>query len=283
MVSPTDNVLINKFKLNEQLPGKIEQVVVSGGASTVDRSLASKLIDEIEIAEETGKYGSYQGPSISDLVLVAKLTNATFSKRFSESHSYKNDKGEYVKVPARCSHNVSVEGYVKVLSLPNMELVETIQFTEEESNLTDTRNSRCPISDQDISHMLNTAMTDAFNGGETSTKVKSAVAAKAYIVGKKSDGKTAFFKTTLKRSLGAKEGQSVRIYMSDEETGELLFIGDGTITGQEYITDRYSYIYIDDKKVVPLVRKGMVVKIFEKCGFGCNISDMANSMKNALN
>lgn len=282
MASKTDNVLINKYKLNEQLPGKIEKVVMSGGALTVERSLATKLIEEIELSEESGNYGAYQGPNVSDLVMVAKLTNAAFSKDFRESYTYKNKKGETVRVPAKCSFKAQVEGFVKILSLPNMQLVETVPFSETESNSTDTRNSNCPISEQNISHMLNTAMTDSFNGGSTLTKIKSAVAAKAYIVGKKSDGKTTFFKTTLKKSLGAVEGQTVRLYMTDENSGELLFIGDGTITSREYITDKYSYIYLNDKKIEPMIRKGMVVKIFEDCGFGCQMSDMANSVNSAL-
>lgn len=271
-----DNLLVNKYKLNEQLPGKIEKVIISGGASVVDRKLASKLMDEIELAEETGSYGTYNGPNVSDLIMVSKLTNASFSKDFTEAYSYKNKDGERVYVPASCKFKADVEGYLEIRSLPNMTLVETIQFSETDVNNTDTRNSACPITEQAISHMLSTAMSDAFDGGKTSTKLKSAVAAKAYIVDKKSDGKTTFFKTTLKRSLGAEEGKTVRLYITDEETGELQFIGDGTVTSQEYITEKFSYIYLNDEKIVPMIRKGMVVKLFEECGFTCKLSDGAN-------
>lgn len=281
IAAKTDNKIVNQYKLNEQLPSKIEAKLVEGGANTVDRSLAAKLIDEIELAEETGNYGFYKGPKVSDLVVVAKLSNATFTKVFQEAKSYKNKDGQSVYIPARCTHTAKVQGFVKVMRLPNMNLIENIPFENIELKNTDTRNSGCPISNQAIADLLSDAMADAFNSGATSAKVKSIAAANAYVVEKKVDGKTTFFKTTLKKSLGATEGQTVRLYMSDAETGELLYIGDGTITSGEYITERYSYIYVNDPKNVPLVRKGMVVKIYEECGFGCQMSDATDGVNAA--
>lgn len=282
MASPNDNKLVARFNLNKELPGKIERIVSGAGASPVDRALATKLIDEIELAEESGNFGTYTGPMVSDLVLVAKLTDANFSKQFNERATYKNDKGETKVRPAYCRFSASVSGYVKVLSLPNMELIETIQFEETESSNDEMRNSYCPISDAQQANMLATAMTDAFDGGSTNLKLRSSVAAKAFIVDKKSDGKNTFFKTTLKRSLGAKEGEEVRLYMQEEGSSELLYVADGVITSNEYITEQFSYIYITDKKLLPMIRKGMVVKLHEECGFLCKASDASNSINSFL-
>ncbi|WP_440904337.1 hypothetical protein ACMZOO_16190 [Catenovulum sp. SX2] len=272
----------DKYKLSELLPGTLDKAIVEGGANTVDRSLAAKLIEEIEFSEESDSNDFYQGPKVTDLVLAAKIVNYTHNSKFDEQEVYEDKKGKKHVRPAQCTHRTSVEGFIRVLTLPNMNLVETIPFSGYETSLTDTRDSSCPISEANKASLLAKALDDGFAGGETKIRIKSAVAARAFILEKKLDGDNVFFKTTLRKGLGAQEGQEVRVFVEDEASGELQFVADGVITAQEYITRQYSYIYLKDKKTIPLVKKGMIVKIFDTCGFGCKATEFRKGIDSLM-
>ena len=277
-VAPVNtNTIIKQLKLDKDMPGKIERIISEAGADPVDRNLAFTLMDEIDLAEESGDYGNYEGPAISDLVLVTKLTDANLSYSFEIESTYKTTNHGVEISEANCNFKASVSGYIKVLSMPHMKLIETIPFEGIQSQDIDTLDSECPITDTQKANMFSSAITDALSSNSTNFKLHSAVAARAFIVDKKVDEKRTYFKTTLKRSLGAKEGEGVRLYMEDEDSNELLFVADGVITANEYITDKFSYIYLLDRKQIPLIRKGMIVKLHKKCGILCKASNASSS------
>lgn len=299
---PSDHPFFKKYNIDKSLSSQIERTVAQYGAVNVDREIGGQLIDEIMLSEDTSTLGQYDGPEVSDYILVGKLTSGYFSQSFSLGKTLKNKEGEIYQEPSFCSYKVTVDGYVKILSLPDMKQKQTISFKErayrqeevgseqyktthqyrsikdvllnqrksiKKTKVTKTAND-CHISDDDKAELYRQAIARAFTNSKAGVSLKVAVAAKAYILAKKSDGKTTFFKTTLGKKLGAREGAQVRIYMEDEHTGELLFLSDGKITGQSFITEKSSYIYLLDESLIPLIRKGLVVKLYEECGFNCN-------------
>ena len=163
------------------------------------------------------------------VVLVTKLTDANLSYSFEIESTYKTTNHGVEISEANCNFKASVSGYIKVLSMPHMKLIETIPFEGIQSQDIDTLDSECPITDTQKANMFSSAITDALSSNSTNFKLHSAVAARAFIVDKKVDEKRTYFKTTLKRSLGAKEGEGVRLYMEDEDSNELLFVADGVI------------------------------------------------------
>lgn len=83
---------------------EIEKHLGATHVELVDRKLASKLQDELRLAEMRGKL-EYQGPEIADIAIVGVISDASSGSSFTESSSWQDSKGRWQTTPAKCNYS----------------------------------------------------------------------------------------------------------------------------------------------------------------------------------
>ncbi|MCW8331913.1 hypothetical protein MD588_24245 [Photobacterium sp. SDRW27] len=143
---------------------RLESQVDVSGAKLVDRSLAGKMKQEIELAEQSGRYNT-SGVAIADYAVLAEVTSSTLSYSFSDEETKVNDEGERKYYPASCKFTGKVEGLVKVVALPSMEVLKRIEIAGKESSSfdQDRPDSDCPISQRQYKRLIEEAAKNAVN------------------------------------------------------------------------------------------------------------------------
>lgn len=134
-----------KSKLQTVFRNELENQIATTGTQLVDRKLAAKLTNEIKLAEQSGRFNT-KGVPIADFAIITEVTNSDLSYSFDEAYSYENKKGKTIKVPAECNFKVDVAATVKIVKLPEMQVVKRIELTGGKSASTENRNSNCPVS-----------------------------------------------------------------------------------------------------------------------------------------
>lgn len=156
----------------------LEGQVVATGTTLVDRKIANKLKSEIKLAEQSGRYNS-KGVPIADYAVITQINSSELGKRFEEASSWKDKKGKWHKIPAKCYFEADVKGVMKVYSLPDMQLVKRVELKGDENRSTETRNSSCPINNASYTSMAVAAAEEAV---KYSNDLKDMLAASAPVL-----------------------------------------------------------------------------------------------------
>lgn len=236
----------------------------------VDRALASRLAQEIQLAETKGRTG-YKGQDVADFSISGKITVATTSVKFSADSSYKDKEGKYHHVPATCTSYGQVAISLKIVQLPSLEVIKTI---DEEASASHTQDApgqthwttSCPVLNEgEKNSIISAAIKKAIY--QTSRELKNQFAPAGYVLERKKFEKNNIFKTTLGVNGGGREGLSVEVIRSVAEknplTGitstELIKIADGLISDQ--IGTGFSYFIIADQEKADLILLGDKVQV----------------------
>lgn len=148
-------------KLKAVMRNELESQISKTGSKLVDRKIANKLKDEIKLAEQSGRYNT-KGVPIADYAIITEIIGSELNKSHEEAHTATNIlTGDEYLVPASCSYNVDVTAVVKVVTLPEMSLVQRIELEGDHSSKTDTRDSRCPISSASYANLASKAAMEA--------------------------------------------------------------------------------------------------------------------------
>ncbi|CAG8999082.1 MAG: hypothetical protein CENE_01046 [Candidatus Celerinatantimonas neptuna] len=249
------------------------QRLLNSGNTIVDRSLAKKLKGELLAAEKSGVYRK-NGPNIADIAMMPKLVSLTYSKDFTEGHSWVDSKGYSRHVAPRCSFNGRAKIYVRVYRIPSMQLVNNYEYEGSSSHSSQSRRSSCPMSRGELRGLMSRAIEDAIKSG--SAKTLNDIAPAAYIIERRDvndkDGESALFMTTMNARQGAVAKAKVKIYRKEksenpithEVHSRLTLLGEGVMT--DNIDSYGSYIYVDDEALIKKIRIGDIVKLdYGKC------------------
>lgn len=254
---------------------ELSQRILKSGNTLVDRTLATKLKDELLAAESSGQYRT-SGPSVADIAIMTNISSLGYSSKFHERETWKDKDGEWHERKAYCRFSSDAELYIRAYKIPSMELVNTYEFEGDKSYTSETRNSKCPISDASAANLLRKAVEDAIQSGFY--KTKNDLAPDAYVIDRRDteDSSEALFLVTIPKKAGAMEGAKVKFYrksrhitpITNEERIQKTLLGEGEIIA-EAITDRTSYVYVDDEELIEAIQMGDVAKIQHgKCDVG---------------
>jgi len=261
-------------KLGTVIRNKIESLVSDAGAETVDRKLALKLQEEIQLAEVKGNH-NYKGPEIADFSVTGKIITTEFTQTYSAASSWVDDKGKRHVTPAKCTYKVSIEATLKVHAMPSLNLVDTISITDSESRTQDLSghsyrhyytNHSCPkYTPAQLSSLIGAAGSDAVI--ESKVQLKSNFSPRGYITEYRVAKDKNIFKITMGKLAGVKEGMKVDIIQ--------MFHDENALTGETNLEERkltegevsnivgqkYAWVVIDDADIAPRIRLGDIVRV----------------------
>ncbi|UTV28415.1 hypothetical protein [Photobacterium atrarenae] len=255
---------------------RLESQVDQSGAKLVDRSLAGKLKQEIKLAEQSGRINT-SGVAIADYAVLAEVRSSNLKYSFSDEETKVNDDGERKYYPAECSFTASVEGIVKVVALPSMEVVKRIEISGREMSTfeQDRPDSDCPISNGQYKRLVEEAAKNAVNRNDEllnqfapSGTVEELRQCEEY---------GAMVRVNMGSTLGIKPEQKVEITTAEKvqladgtEVVEYYPVGEGQTADEDNrhgIKPTYSWIGVDEKNVMKIQRGDLVEARFES---GCN-------------
>ena len=242
----------------------------------VDRSAASKLQEEIKLAE-MNKKAAYTGPDVADFVISGNISNASGGHRFQEAFTQCDKKGNCYTYPAQCTYSGNLNGLIKVYEIPSLKVVNSIDISGSASSTTEGRCS----SNADYSGLITTAGINA--AASAKVKLLNFFSPKGYITEKRTKGDNAIFLAQFGTADGVKFNDNVKLYRLETSTNPLtgvttkqeVFVGEAKVTNQ--ITQNISWIIVDDAKIASTVKLGDYVKIEFKRGFMDSLHDVVNN------
>lgn len=273
-IDDKDVSLAKRAKLGAAISNKVETILADTGVEIVDRKLASKLQDEINLAEIKGNNG-YKGPEVADFSVTGKIISTNFSQQFIAASSWVDTKKVVHKTPARCKYVVTLEGSLKVHALPSLSMVDTITIKDTETQTQDLtkrkygryfRNKSCPtFNSTQVNSLASSAALDAIKSSKNN--LKNNFSPRGYVTEYRAKEDKHIIKITIGKHSGVKEGQDVEIIQSytneDQLTGrsnteERKLVG-GSVSNQ--VGQNYAWIVIDDAQKANRIRLGDTVKV----------------------
>lgn len=256
----------------------------------VDRSAAKKLEKEIQLAE-MNKTGSYKGPQVGDYAISGSVSNAGFTKKYSDGYMFINPKtGAATSIPPKFTYASDVSGNLKIYELPSMIVVDNIEFKGSASRQEDVQQNggfslgamriggeQAKGSDRD-DNLVRKAGQNAIK--RTIVDLRNALAQKGYVLEKRILDKKTIFKISLGSSHGIKHGDKFEIIGQYEVENPITskveiernVIANGAVTDK--IDPKTCWIVLDDKEKESQIRLGDIVKMKYKRG----IFDSLNSI-----
>jgi curli biogenesis system outer membrane secretion channel CsgG len=237
----------------------------------VDRSLASNLGQEIQLAETKGRTG-YQGQDVADFAITGKVTEAGAGVKFTEASTWTDKDGKSHYNPAQCTTSGKVAFSLKVVQLPSLDVIKTIDEDATASATEDAPRGRCPDLSQGAANgIVSAAIGNAVQ--KAHTDLKNQFAPSGYVVERRNKGSDNIFKTTLGTTGGAKEGLEAKVIRSvtdknaltGVESAEQVVIAEGLISDQ--VGASFSYLIISDKSKADSILLGDKVQIVFKDSF----------------
>ncbi|MGB0894938.1 MAG: hypothetical protein ACPGUD_11070 [Parashewanella sp.] len=251
----------------------LNQHITQAGAEVIDRKLTQKLKSELQIAEASGRYND-KGIAVADMAISTDIGVVNFKRDFTEARSWTKD-GKHYSTPASCSFKAEVKATTKVVSLPSLQTVKVINFKDSYSTSTETRNSSCPISQQEKGSIIARAAEYAINAN---ADLKNLLSPKGSVI----EMRQCKSGTMVKIGIGTKHGvnpdQDVKFTTYEKvDNGngnfEVESYGNGegeVINNPEHgIKSSYSWVLVD-KETASKIKKGDTGQVeHEECGLLC--------------
>lgn len=278
IVLPVDMAFddVAKQRLQAVILNDFEATVSQSGSEVIDRKLASKLKNEIKLAEQSGRYNT-KGVPIADIAIISEVTASNLFADFTERDTYENKDGETKVRPAHCDFKTEVKTTVKVLSLPDMRLIQRIELEGVDYADTETSNSRCPISN---SQYIGMAIEAAQTSIEQSLALKKVLAPSATVTEMRQCDEG----TQLKISMGSNKNIQPKapivfsqIFKSNEGELEMYPLGEGYVIDNEInaVGAKHSWVQVDEEIGVQ-VKKGDHARFVPECtwgNIGCHLNN----------
>ncbi|MDY6926284.1 MAG: hypothetical protein SWN10_04225 [Pseudomonadota bacterium] len=258
----------------------VNTFVTESGSEVIDRQLAQRFIDEIQLKENLSEsYDAYEGPVEAKFVIIPTITDYSWSSEYEKAESRKNKDGERVHYPAECDYTGKVKGNLQIRALPSMKQILSLNLTGRESGSKENPPSRKCDEQSMINGAIKGAIADLLvKGNSDYVTLSKYVSSQGMITGAKKAEGDIYFETNLGRLNGAKEEAAVAIYQ--EIDGELVKIASGEMVDKDNVFNNKSYIKVDED-LVPRIKRGMIVMLSGECtGFGCKwdrtLKDLSN-------
>jgi hypothetical protein len=276
-----DIPLAKSSRAGHTIAGTLEKYLNQAGAEIVDRSLATKLKKEIQLAEIKGN-SDYTGPKVSDYSITGTISAANTSSSFSEAQQWQDKNGKWHTIPASCHFNANISANLRIYKLPSLNYVKSIDVSGSATNNRQTRSSNCYLSSNAQNSLVRVAASNAIK--QYRTAFQNFFAPKAYIEERRSGKKGDIFKLTQGTQLGFTTGSSVTIYTKEKSTnglsGKVSYDDQPVATGiiSNNVGPRYAWIIVDDKQAANKVRLGDFVKVKYQKNFFEGLGDSLNAL-----
>jgi hypothetical protein len=242
--------------LAEVASAALESALGTGGVEIVDRKLANRLDQELRLAEMQSTGKSYAGPEVADYAIRVVMGTAGWRSTFVAASSYKNPlNGQMVNVPASYTHAGSSNMTLRIYTLPELKLVESIPV---EGSVTVT-SQNSPATNAHAAGLMRSA-TDAGIKSKRA-QVINEFAPKGYITERRVKGDKSIFRVQLGKNTGAKAGNKVEIWTQQKVGSSFDEVSLGTGVMSDIVGTEGSWILVDDAKRAARVRKYDFVKV----------------------
>lgn len=289
------NDVAKQADLGKAMTVNVENVLTENRlAQLVDRKIAVKLEKEIALAE-MNKTGVYKGPEVADYAISGAISNAGFTKKYSNGFLIPDGKGGFTKTDPKFTYSSDVSGNIKVYELPSMSVVANFEFNGKKSRSENVKtNNNLQIGgliefggqkaeglNRDDGLVRN-AGKDAID--DVSFDIKNFFAKKGYILEKRVLKNKAIFKISVGSADGIKTGDKFEVigkYQIDNAlTGkteiERRIIASGEVSDK--IDPKSSWVLIDDSNTINSIRLGDMVQFKYARGFFSKVGKMANNL-----
>lgn len=261
--------------------GTLEKYLNQAGVEIVDRSLASKLKKEIQLAEIKGN-SDYTGPKVSDYSITGTISEANTSSSFSEQRQWQDKEGKWHVIPASCHFSANVSANLRIYKLPSLNYIKSIDVSGSASNSRQTRSSRCYLSPNAQNSLIRAAASNAIKAYRT--PFQNFFAPKAYVEERRSGKKGDIFKLTQGSQFGFITGAKVTLYTKLKSinglTGKVSLDDQPVATGiiSNNVGPRYAWVKVEDKQAADKVRLGDFVKVKYQKSFFEGLGESLNSL-----
>jgi hypothetical protein len=248
---------------------KLEAVLTDGGVEVVDRALASRLRQEIALAEARGDAQSgYSGPEVAQFAIRAFLTDVGASYRYTQPTEYCDKKGKCTQVLASCNYTGSASGSLRVYELPSLKLLNTFNLRGGASSST---SGGCYDNRVAMTSVARSAVEDAVD--DNRVDLQNFFAPKAYVAEKRMRDQKAIFKVMMGRAQGIRSEDKVIFYtvrltenpLTRRTEREELVIASGLVS--DLVAEDHAWIIAEERNRSESVRLGDFVRVQRKKGW----------------
>jgi curli biogenesis system outer membrane secretion channel CsgG len=246
----------------------------------VDRTLAAHLGQEIQLAETKGRTG-YQGQDVADFAITGKITNGGAGVSYTAPSSYTDKDGKTQYVKATCTISGKVAFSLKIVQMPSLDVVKTI---EEEASASSTQDATWGGCSQLSAGAANGIVSQATASAvqKAHTDLKNQFAPSGYVIERRKHGNDNIFKTTLGQTGGAQEGLPAVVVRSvteknpltNVETSEQVTVADGVVSDQ--LGASFSYLIVSDQAKADKVMLGDKVQVKFEDSFMDKVNKIAH-------
>lgn len=257
-------------------------IIVDSGSEVIDRRMASRFIDEIQLKESLSEnYDAYQGPVEAKFVVIPTITDMSFGGEYEKSYTSKSKKGKSTHHPAECDYSAKVKGNVQIRELPSMKKIVSFNVKGRSSNSQENPPSRSCKEQSMYNSVVAGAIADLLEKGDDDyVTLSKYVGSRGLITGAKIHNGDLYFETNLGRLHGAKEEAQIAIYQLIDD--EMVMIGEGEMMDARNVLSKKSYIEVDSD-IAPLIKKGMIVMLSGKCeGYYCSLKSSTDSLLKSM-
>jgi len=236
----------------------LEQVL-NTAAEVVDRRMASRLGDEVKLAEVRGT-GNYGGPDVADFAVSLSMGNATWGSSYVQQ-VVRDGK---VVVPASHVHTGKSSMTVRVYQVPSLRMVASFQADGSASVGGVTQAATA----SDAPRLMRAATEDAIKSRRAD--ILNELSPRGYISDKRVKDKRTIFRALISRQSGAKPGDDVEVFTLKSNTDPLTKrtlveeekVADGTVSN--IVGQESSWIIVDKEREAAAVRRGDIVRVKHK-------------------
>ena len=272
-----------KSNISEYIQKKFETeiitIIIESGSEVIDRKMASRFIDEIQLKENISEnYQAYEGPVEAKFVVIPTIIDISYSGEYEKSYTTKNKKGETVRHNDECDYSAKAKANVQIRELPSMKQIISFNVEGHSSTRKENPSSRSCKESSMHNVVIAGAISNLLEKGEDDyITFNKYVGSQGIITGARSFDGDLYFETSLGRLHGAKEKAPVAIYQNID--GELILVAEGEMMGANNVLRKKSYIEVD-KNVAPMLKKGMTVMLSGKCvGYMCAINSTLRTLR----
>lgn len=263
LVAPGVNSSIAEY-MQTAFANEVTTIIGDIGTEVIDRELASRFIDEIQLKENLSEnYQPYEGPVEAKLVVISTITGVSYGGSYKKSYTSTNKKGERTYHDARCSYRANVKANVQIRELPSMKQILSMNVEDSSSTSKDNPPSRSCNESSMYNSAISGAISDLLTKGDDNYKTLSKyIGSQGVITDAKSFDGNLYFETNLGRIHGAKEKEKVAIYQNIDD--ELVLIAEGEMADEKNVLRKKSYIKVG-RDEAQLLKKGMIIQLSGKC------------------
>ena len=259
---------------------RIKTFIVDSGSEVIDRQLAQRFVDEIQLKENLSEnYEAYEGPVEAKFLIIPTVTQYSWGSEYEKSYTTKNKKGETTRHPAECDYTGRAQGNIQIRALPSMKQILSVNLSARETSSQENPSSRKCQDQGMVNGVINGAINDLLEKGDDNyVTLSKYVGSQGLITGAKQANGKLYFETSLGRLNGAKAEAAVNIYQ--EIDGELVKIAAGEMVDKDNIYNKKSYITVE-KSFQERIKRGMIVMLSGECtGIVCKLNNKIKSMSN---